>query len=379
MSAKTQKRSGGGQKSVSKQRIVFLDYLRAFMPIAVVGIHVCLGVKDFSSLTPDYMTRDYFWLAAITRLLRIAVPIFCMISGAIFLDPRRKFDYKKHYYKTVPKMLLVYLAWSLIYAAIVASMTKGSSDERLMVYIENSISGYWHLWYLKMLIAVYLLVPLLRKIVEDKKVLKIAGYLIVFSFAMTTLSWILNLLVERTGDTGLLKHLTAAFDLSALNVAFFVGVGYAAYFIVGYYLSKARLVKKQRLLLYVIGILGLVMTIVLNVARSRVLGEDYAVKIDAFGDIGLLFWASAIFVWVREATRKKKQTGPVVAFMAKHSLGVYVIHALPILIACKIFAMPPYHLWSMFVIIPGSTLLVYGFSLLVSWLFSKIPLLKKVV
>ena len=163
MSATTQKRSGGGKNATKQPHMVFLDYLRAFAPLAVVGVHVCMRATLWSNPLPDMYSGDYYLLGVITRILRLAVPVFCMISGAIFLDPRRPFNYRKHYLRTVPRMLIIFLAWSLIYATVVAILSKGSGHDRLMVFIENSVYGFWHLWYLKMLIAVYLIVPILRK------------------------------------------------------------------------------------------------------------------------------------------------------------------------------------------------------------------------
>lgn len=379
MSAMTQTRSGGGKNATKQPHMVFLDYLRAFAPLAVVGVHVCMRSTLWSNPLPDMYSGDYYLLGVITRILRLAVPIFCMISGAIFLDPRRPFNYRKHYLRTVPRMLIIFLVWSLIYATIVAILSEGSGHDRLMVFIENSVSGFWHLWYLKMLIAVYLIVPILRKITEDRKVLRIAVGLIIFCFSMITLGWILSALVSVRGEGGLVAHIAKAISLSAVNVAEFMWVGYIAYFIVGYYLATERFSRAVRRIIYAIGAGGLVMTIVFSVARSRATGFDFAVGNDALGDLGMLFYASAVFLAVREAMRRKRKTGKIVAFMAKHSLGVYIIHALFILLACKFFALPTWHPWSMFVLIPGLTLITYAASLLLAWLFSKIPLVKKVV
>ena len=379
MSAMTQTRSGGGKNATKQPHMVFLDYLRAFAPLAVVGVHVCMRATLWSNPLPDMYSGDYYLLGVITRVLRLAVPVFCMISGAIFLDPRRPFNYRKHYLRTVPRILIIFLAWSLIYATIVAILSKGSGHDRLMVFIENSVSGFWHLWYLKMLIAVYLIVPILRKITEDRKVLRIAVGLIIFCFSMITLGWILSALVSVRGEGGLVAHIAKAINLSAVNVAEFMWVGYIAYFIVGYYLATERFSRAVRRIIYAIGAGGLVMTIVFSVARSRATGFDFAVGNDALGDLGMLFYASAVFLAVREAMRRKRKTGRIVAFMAKHSLGVYVIHALFILLACKFFALPSWHPWSMFILIPGLTLITYVASLLLAWLFSKIPLVKKVV
>ena len=379
MSAKTLSRSGGGKNAVKQPHMVFLDYLRAFAPLAVIGVHICMRATLWSNSLPDMYSRDYFLLGAITRVLRVAVPIFCMISGAIFLDPRRPFNYRKHYLKTVPRILIIFLVWSLIYAAVVAILSNGSGHDRLMVFIDNSVSGFWHLWYLKMLIAVYLIVPILRKITEDRKVLRIAVWLIVFCFSMITLGWILGALAVTWGEDSLVAHVAKAINLSAVNVAEFMWVGYIAYFILGYYLATERFSKAVRRIIYAVGAGGLVMTIVFSVARSRTMGLDLAVGNDALGDLGMLFYASAVFLAAREAMRRRRKTGKLVAFMAKYSLGIYIVHALFILLACKFFSLPPWHLWSMFVLIPGLTLIVYAASLPFSWLLSKIPLVKKVV
>lgn len=379
MSAKTAKRSGGGRKSVKKRRIVFLDYLRAFAPLFVVGVHICMRATLWSNPLPDIYSGDYLWLGMITRVFRVAVPIFCMISGAVFLDPRRPFDYKKHYLKTVPRILLIFLVWSLIYAAIVAVLSDGSDHDRWMVFIDNSISGFWHLWYLKMLIAVYLIVPLLRKIVKDRKVLRIAVALIIFCFSMITLGWIMGVLAKIGGENSIMAHIAKAVNLSTVNVAEFMWVGYIAYFILGYYLITERFSRAVRRIIYAIGAGGLVMTMLFSVARSRVFGADLAVGNDMLGDLGMLFYASAVFLATRELLGRRRKTGRVVAFMAKHSLGIYVIHALFILLACKFLALPSWHMCSMLVLIPGLILITYAMSLLLSWLLSKIPVLKKVV
>jgi len=379
MNAKSAKRSGGGQKSVKKQRIVFFDYLRAFAPILVITIHVISRVQNYSDPFPDPCTTDFFWLAVMMRVSRIAVPIFCMISGALFLDPRRPFDMKKHFTKTIPRVVFIYLVWSLIFAAAVAAAESGTPHDRLVIYVRESLVGYWHLWYLKMLIAAYLLVPLLRKITEKRSLARYAAGLIMFVVSMHTLTTIFGTVVAVRGGNGLLGSLQTTVDASIVNIAGFMDLGFIAYFIIGYMLATEKLVKKQKWLLYGLGLAGLAMTILFSVGRSRALGTDFALENDGLGDLGIFLFASAVFVWVREVIGNRKKSGRVVSFMAKHSLGVYVIHALPILLFSRFFEMPPYHMWSMFVIIPGSVLMVYGFSLLASWLFSKIPLLKKVV
>lgn len=381
MSAKTLSRSGGGKNTAKPARVVFLDYLRAFAPLAVIGIHVCtrspLSGKDIPT---DYYSWSYVVLVSMTRLCRLAVPVFCMISGALFLNPRRKFDWKKHFGKVIPRIILIYVVWSLLYALLVALTISKSSDEFWVEFISKSLSGCWHLWYLKLVIAAYLLVPLFRKITESRRLLEHTMKLIVFGLSIVTLGRIFEVIAQRFPGNLVFDAVRNAMNSSVVNVVGFYLMGFFIYFFVGYYLSSRRFKKKERYLIYLLGVFGFIMTVVFSVAQTRVGGDyDYGVLNDAYGDIGMFFYASAVFLWVREVVRRRKTTPRLVAFMAKHSLGVYILHAAPLILICRFYIIPVWHLWSMLVVIPGSVLIVYVVSLLLSCLLSKIPLVKKVV
>lgn len=381
MSAKTLSRSGGGKNAAKRPRVVFLDYLRAFAPLAVIAIHVCTrSPLDGKDVPTDYYSWSYVVLTVMTRLCRLAVPIFCMISGALFLNPRRKFDWQKHFKKTIPRMILIYIVWSLLYALLAASTIAKSGDEFWNEFISKSFSGCWHLWYLKMVIAAYLLVPLFRKITENRKLTEYTVKLIIFGLSMLTLGSIVELIALKTSGNIVTDGIKNAMNGSVVHVVSFYLIGYLVYFFVGYYLATERFTKRERRLIYILGALGLIMTIVFPIAQTRVEGVfDYGVKGHGLEDIGMFFYSAAAFVWVREVVRRQKKTPRLVAFMAKHSLGVYILHAAPLILICHFFTIPVWHLWSMLVVIPGSVLIVYAISLLLSWLLSKIPLVKKVV
>lgn len=375
MTAGAQLVSGGGRKTDSKNRIVFLDYLRAFMPLIIIAVHV----MESADWKMDFGSSSYFWLSAIMRVCRIGMPMFCMISGALFLDPHKKFDTKKHFTKTIPRILLIYLFWSPLYALVLALLSPGGAQERLMTFWDNAFTGYWHLWYLEMMICAYLLVPLMRAMTKRMDLLRYVMGIIIAVLTLWTAESMLETLVLARGSEGFLKGLLSNVDGSLMAIADFLGVNVLIFFFAGSYLVREKFTQKQRGILYVLGILGLIMAIVFPAARSRVLNTDYAFMASGLEDIGTFFYICATFVFVKELLKKKTAINRVVAFMAKRSLGVYILHILPIMILSKMFVVPAWHGWGMIVAIPGSVLVIYLFSLLFSWLFSKIPLLRRVV
>jgi len=74
-------------------RIYYLDYLRLFAAIAVIILHTV--DTEFGSTKVTVFKWQY--LNACDGLVRWCVPVFVMISGALFLE--RQIDIKKIYSK----------------------------------------------------------------------------------------------------------------------------------------------------------------------------------------------------------------------------------------------------------------------------------------
>ena len=104
------------------------------------------------------------WLALTgwDSLVRWPVPVFVMITGALFLP--RKTSVRDALCRYVPRMALAYLIWAAIYA--LHSAGPGAEFREL---VNAAASGHYHLWYLPFLCGVYLMLPFLQKIAEDEK------------------------------------------------------------------------------------------------------------------------------------------------------------------------------------------------------------------
>ena len=95
-------------------RIAYLDLLRVLATLAVIYIHV-----NADGLL--VMDSQYDWYVAMVggSLVRWAVPVFVMISGALYLNPQKSITTETVLKRKIPRLLLAYVAWWVIYATAI--------------------------------------------------------------------------------------------------------------------------------------------------------------------------------------------------------------------------------------------------------------------
>ncbi|WP_280116249.1 acyltransferase family protein [Leucobacter coleopterorum] len=103
-----------GQQQSAFSRVQHFDLLRVLAIVAVVMLHV--SITEWHDLTPDNPRWDD--LAVFGSFLRYCVPVFFMISGALFLDPKRDVTWRSLFRRSIPRLLLLYAFWSLFYATL---------------------------------------------------------------------------------------------------------------------------------------------------------------------------------------------------------------------------------------------------------------------
>ena len=212
----------------NKQRDLSLDFLRIFACFFVVVIHTTM--EGWYSTSP----RTYTWtvLNFYDTLARPSVPIFIMISGSLFLR-KAKIDIKKLWLKNIVRLAILYLIWAVFYAVMNTGIKKSIADPKLVLDIVFGPNPQYHLWYLRTLMNVYAISPLLWLLVRAMNGKYLRYFLIIFfifGLLRTTVyelpfipAWLheqINLFVEM--------------DL----------VGYSAYFMLGYFLSLPEYEQK---------------------------------------------------------------------------------------------------------------------------------------
>lgn len=223
----------------------YLDLLRVISIAAVVVIHT--AAQYWSSLS----VTSYEWNMAnvFDGAMRWAVPVFVMISGALFLDPKKEQPIKKLYSKNVLRIVTIILFWGLVYALLHKPPTDLTFSS-LYDFFKVWVLGHYHMWFLYMIAGLYILVPILRCITASEQS---TAYFLAVAF-------IVNSIIPFLTSFG---HLSLLSDLLT-KMMFEVPIGYSFYFVLGYWLNEHRFTSMQRRALLLGGVLGVIATIVLT-------------------------------------------------------------------------------------------------------------------
>ncbi len=347
--------------NIPRERNLSLDAGRTVAITAVMLIHVCAPlVTGNKPGDPQFFYGNLF-----DCLSRIAVPLFVMISGALMLNEETDLPLKKLFLKKIPQILIPLIVWSAVYALhykILPPMSAGKpidwEDVRSAFFM-----GHYHLWYLYMQIGMYLILPFLRAFVKKENknlVLLYIGLALLTQFTVPVL---------KTVGT----YWRPAKDIVTFLGKFYMGFfsQFAAYYLTGWYVVHVGVPKRwKRILIYALSALSVLATI-LYVNKTK----DYQ---NAYSDWNLFNYLYALGVFLvisRHCTAIKGVVRTVVQFISKHSFGMYVVHVLIIRwvktwLPRTLF--PPVYIFACLAV-------VFVISLGITWVFSKIPVLRKLV
>ena len=143
-----------------KKRVIYFDILKALAIIFVIFIHVIS--EYWESL--NTASIEFLVLTLFDSISRFCVPIYFMISGALFLRDDKVVTIKDVFKKYIPKMLLIFVFWNLLYNFVDLGVEgKITSVSVVLNVIRDTIlgKGIMHLYFLPIMIGFYLCVPIL--------------------------------------------------------------------------------------------------------------------------------------------------------------------------------------------------------------------------
>lgn len=289
-----------------------------------------------------------------------SVPIFVMISGALFLDPKKEISIHKLYVHNIFRIFISFVFWSLVYALY---NFFGSEDfNRVNGLILQFLGGHFHMWFLLLIIGLYILTPILRLISRDIKIMK---YMILISifFNFVIPFFLDNYLFPPLQPivSIILSHLT--------NINLQMIGGNITYFFLGYYLNTMDLNKEK--LLIVLGVLGSITIVgvcIQNAFSSR--GDFFQ-----FCSLPALVQSVSIFLICKRCFRRKESK--TISRLSKYSFGIYLIHMLIIYFLVSHRITPT--IINPIIGIPMMTLLTFLISTVAIVLASRIPVIKEMV
>jgi len=281
--------------ATTQTRIKYFDALRAWAAVAVVVIHA--AAPDWGSLPPT----DLQWQAVniYDGLARWSVPIFFMVSGALFLDPQREITTESVYRKSLPRLLYAFLPWSVFYA-LLERTGDGAGAVALAIVV-----GHDHMWFLWALAGLYAAAPLLRPIAANRS---LARYFVWLGLVVTSA---LPLLAAVPGPDVVGLPIVTAMQLS---------FGYALYFMLGHLLATTQ---RPMRLAWLWTLLGVAATIAGTSVWSVLSGEPIDVLYDYLMPPVVL---ASIGVFAAARRRHDRGRSTLVRLLADHSLGIYLSH-----------------------------------------------------
>lgn len=341
----------------------YLSYLRVFATLAVILLHTC------SENWTKADVHGFQWnvLNIYDSFSNWGVPVFVMISGALFLS-RKELDIKKLYSKNILRLAVSYFVWSFVYA-LVAHFYDGT-DFVLKDLPLNIFKGYFHLWFIPMIIGLYICLPIIRKITESKEITKYFLILsFIFDFAVYAVKTVAQDFLGKEPNR-FVEALNAAVADMHMNLV----IGYAFYFVLGYVLFTADIPKKQRKIIYILGFCGVAATAVLNMLCSWRISAPH----DMYGknfSITVLLFAVAVFVWCRYNIKGNEKANRFIGIMSKCSFGAYLVHCM---VRGFLYKAGFHSLtFNPVFAVPAVFISITAISFLISYLLNKIPFLNK--
>ncbi len=333
--------------------IDWISNIRLIALYAVIILHCSAPLLMQYGKVPasDWWTADF-----LNALVRFAVPVFVMVTGALLLH--REYEIGDFLKKRLVRVVLPFLFWSLVYiwySWYNEEITFGSdvwANIRLVLHLLKYGSSY-HLWYVYMLIGLYFFIPVIGKYVRNATEKELLYFLFV---------WFAVMLITQP----YLSRYNPAVDMHYF-------AGYAGYLVLGHYLAfkdfNVRHLRGWMVALFVFSVLLIAIGTRLLIAYPKWPGTMFYEPVNP----AVLMLSGSIFIIVKLTVPK---VSPVIIrmrdFAGKYNYGIYLGHALVLYFLDDPFGIS-YKLCTPIISIPLTALICFLITLLLVWIINKLP------
>lgn len=286
--------------NIKSNIMAYIDSLRVVACILVIAVHTS-GVDWETNIVSKVF--GYAW--------GYAVAIFFAISGACYIG--KKITNKRLAEKIIV-ILISYLCWSLFYLFV--NETNRLFHLSFCEIIIKIIFGNYHMWYLRMLIFLYCMLPIINEVYKNKKLF---NYLciVVFIYAIVFDQYKQYL----TGHGNIMKFLN--------GLSFSFRPSYLVYFLLGAVIRDSNFIcKKYSKIIIPVSIIGLIIGTI-----SRIYGGVFKSRnlfIMALGGADTFCFSGIIYVGSIFALFKCIDSNNLTRKLSKYLYGIYLIHPLVI-------------------------------------------------
>ncbi|MBQ7935571.1 MAG: acyltransferase family protein [Clostridia bacterium] len=339
-----------------EKRTVYFDGLRLLATFAVILLHICARPWETQSID----SAEWAIFNVLDSAVRWCVPLFVMLSGALFLNPDKEVRFKTLCRKNILRIATAFFFWSAIYTAIEWGRGLHLRDLPL-----SFLKGEYHMWFLFLIAGLYLFVPLLRKITCSKK--RTEWFLVLTGAFLILIPRLLNFLGLLGAAVPFLNVNTILMNINAVSFCYFF------YFMLGHYLHQYDIAKDLRGVIYAFGFLGFAATAGLTFWHSQTVGMPSGMFF-VYMSLGVMAMAVAIFIFGKYHFQKGSAW---LSAASGYSFGIYLAHIL-VLDLLEWLGLTPMGLHPL-LSVPLLGISVFLLSLLLSAVIHRIPVLKKYV
>ena len=295
---------------MTKNRVEWIDFIRAIAILTVLYIHATDGIFIISSdAVMNFGLYSRLFQFASLFIGRIGVPFFLMITGYLLLDRTYNDErIRKFWTNNCKKLIIVTIIWALIYAVCLQLVTVKSGQVN---FTEAGSLFFSHMWYMPMIIGMYLSMPFVSNAVEHFDPRTINQATIVFAFLAFLLPFV-TLVLDMHG----IHNASIQYCLG------FSGGVYGIYIVLGYLVKKGLFKKYSS---WNMGLLAIVSFIICFLFQyySFIRGYDFFLWYE------FPFILTGSFALFELCSRMKKvRAFPFVSFLSKYSFAVFLVHNL---------------------------------------------------
>ncbi len=307
-------------------------------------------------------TGSHEWLVFRTYrdLAGFAVPVFVMISGTLFLG--RDLSIEVILKKYVLRIAIAFAFWSFLYAVTFVR------SEGVLTMVGTFVKGYSHLWFLYMIVGLYIITPILHKVVEDDRTLGLfMGLGLLCYILIPDFLDVVGLVLPKAND-----YLVPAFN----NLGITICTGYVFYYCLGYYLSQDKLSEICCNVIIILGAVIFILQAVLFVSGVKFAGVYAGEILNGFEGSNALKAAGLFLLCKRVDEKKQGEEKGFIKEMGALSFGAYLIHQMVITLANRWFGINTLMMAPEFSV-PVIVLMAFVISYSLTWLIRRSGFVRK--
>ena len=306
----------------TKERIVFLDYVRVLACFMVFVVHSCenyyLGANHFGVSNQT----DRWIVSVIDGICRISVPLFLMVSAYLLAPLKEGTDEKAFLWKRTKRIIVPLLLMEVIYIFLPLAWGDGSLQMSFKQFLKlplNFPMNAGHLWFVYALFGLYLFLPIISPWLR-KATAKQELYFIVIWLVASAIPFLNHFWGNVWGDCG----------WNRFGMLYYFN-GYLGYVVAGHYIKEHLdwSDRKRRLIgaaLFIIGATVAVWTFYAQAIPGEMLPHTLEIGWD-FATLNIVLASLGAFLIFTTIHRGGK-VYPIIVDISKASYGMYLMHML---------------------------------------------------